>query len=185
MDYFYNPKNGMIVSSINYKFQSNITSEAFFGFKYQPGIIIYCLDKTNSIFAPFFSLDFEVYIHSPSPPSIAKVVGIPTYTTPNIYTVVFKDGSISEYTADLLSAVPTCTQMDESMPFYIICQSHYMVLCKSIMIMFGLFPLENRKRAFCLLSCKVSLYIYIHIYITQNQLISLNDSIYVIYLLMG
>jgi hypothetical protein len=98
-------------------------------------------------------LDSEVYIHSLSPPSIAKVVGIPTYTTPNIYTVVFKDGSISEYTADLLSAVPTCTQMDESsllpswikgvpMPFYIICQSHDMVLCKSIMIMFGLSPLK-------------------------------------------
>lgn len=42
---FYNPKNGMIVSSIDYKFQSNITSGAFFGLKYQPGTIIYHLDK--------------------------------------------------------------------------------------------------------------------------------------------
>jgi hypothetical protein len=37
---------------------------------------------------------------------VAKVVGIPTYNTPNIYTVAFKDGSISEYTDDLLSATP-------------------------------------------------------------------------------
>jgi hypothetical protein len=37
---------------------------------------------------------------------VAKVVGIPTYTTPNIYTVAFRDGSISEYTDDLLSAAP-------------------------------------------------------------------------------
>jgi hypothetical protein len=37
---------------------------------------------------------------------VAKVVGIPTYNTPNLYTVGFKDGSISEYTDDLLSAAP-------------------------------------------------------------------------------
>jgi hypothetical protein len=45
-----------------------------------------------------------VYVHTHSPPSLATVIGIPTYHTPDTYTVVFKDGSISEYTESLLSA---------------------------------------------------------------------------------
>jgi hypothetical protein len=47
-----------------------------------------------------------VYLHSHSPPPIATVIGIPTYNTPDVYTVAFKDGSICEYTSDMLSAVP-------------------------------------------------------------------------------
>jgi hypothetical protein len=52
---FYNPKNGTIVSSIDYKIQPHVTSGAFFGIKYQPGTFIYRLDETNSIFCPYHS----------------------------------------------------------------------------------------------------------------------------------
>jgi hypothetical protein len=103
---FYNPANGKFVSSIDYKFQLNVTSGAYFGLKYQPGVFIYRIDESSSVFSPTYALDSSVYVHTHSPPSVAKVVGIPTYNTPNIYTVAFKDGSISEYTDDLLSATP-------------------------------------------------------------------------------
>jgi len=100
---FYNPANGMFVSSIDYKFQNNVTSGAFFGLKYQPGTFIYRLDESTTIFAPKFLLDSPVYVHTHSPPSVAKVIGIPTYNSPNVYTVLFKDGSNVEYADDLLS----------------------------------------------------------------------------------
>jgi hypothetical protein len=103
---FYNPANGTFVSSIDYKFQLNVTTGAYFGLKHQPGVFIYRLDESSSVFSPTYALDSSVYVHTHSPPSVAKVVGIPTYNTPNIYTVAFKDGSISEYTDDLLSATP-------------------------------------------------------------------------------
>jgi hypothetical protein len=38
--------------------------------------------------------------------SVNKPTCTPSYTIPDIYTVAFKDGSISEYTMDVLSAVP-------------------------------------------------------------------------------
>jgi hypothetical protein len=102
---FYNPSNGTFVSSIDYKFQPNVTSGAFFGLRYQYGTFIYRLDETTSIHAPKFLLDSHVYVHTHSPPWVAKVIGIPTYDTPNIYTVCYKDGSIAEYLDDQLSAV--------------------------------------------------------------------------------
>jgi len=103
---FYNPENGTVVSSIDYKFQLHTTSGAFFKYRYQPGTFFYRLDESNSIFAPKFNIDSSVYVHTHSPPSMATVIGIPTYQSPNIYTVSFKDGSISEYTEDLLSLAP-------------------------------------------------------------------------------
>lgn len=103
---FYNPDNGTFVSSIDYKLQSNETSGAHFGFKYQPGTFIYRLDEFTSIFAPKFALDLSVYVHTHFPPSVATVVGIPTYDNPHIYTVTFNNGFISEYMDDILSAVP-------------------------------------------------------------------------------
>jgi hypothetical protein len=106
---FYNPANGTFVSSVDYKFQYNVTSGAHFGFKYQPGTFIYCLDESTSVFAPKFALESSVYVHTHSPPSIATIVGIPTYDNPHIYTVAFRDGSISEYMDDILSAVPETT----------------------------------------------------------------------------
>jgi hypothetical protein len=104
---FYNLKNGTFVSSIDYKIQSHVTSGAFFGYKYQPGTFIYRLDESTSIFAPTFPLDTTVYVHTHSPPSLATVIGIPSYNNPDVYTVAFKDGSISEYTPDLLSVAPS------------------------------------------------------------------------------
>ncbi len=104
---FYNPAYGTFISSIDYKFQNHVTSGAYFGMKYQPGVFIYRLDESTSVFAPKYNLDSPVYVHTHSPPSIATVIGIPTYNTPDIYTVVFRDGSISEYTENLLSAAPT------------------------------------------------------------------------------
>jgi hypothetical protein len=102
---FYNPANGTFVSSIDYKFQHHVTNCAYFGMKYQPGSFSYRLDESTSVFAPVFNIDSSVYVHTHSPPSVPTVIGIPTYSAPNIYTVAFKDGSISEYTTDLLSAV--------------------------------------------------------------------------------
>jgi hypothetical protein len=104
---FYNPANGTFTFSIDYKFQNHATTGSYFNLKYQPGVFIYRLDESTSIYAPQFTLESQVYVHTHSPPSIATVIGISTYTSPNIYTVVFKDGSISEYTTDLLSAAPT------------------------------------------------------------------------------
>jgi len=95
------------VSLIDYKIQSHVTSSAFFGYKYQPGTFIYRLDELTSIFAPTFPLDTTVYVHTHSPPSLATVIGIPSYNNPDVYTVAFKDGSISEYTPDLLSVAPS------------------------------------------------------------------------------
>jgi hypothetical protein len=103
---FYNPENGTFVSSIDYKFQLHTASGAHFGYKYQPGTFFYRLDETNSIFAPKFAIDSSVYVHAHSPPTIAKIVGIPTYNSSNVYAVSFKDGSISEYTEDMLSTAP-------------------------------------------------------------------------------
>jgi hypothetical protein len=58
-------------------------------------------------FAPKFPLESSVHVYTHSLPSVATVIGIPNYNSHFIYTVVFKDGSISEYTEDLLGAVPT------------------------------------------------------------------------------
>jgi hypothetical protein len=72
--------------------------------KYQPGVFIYRLDESTSIFATKFNLESSVYVHTHSPTSIGTIIGIPTYITPDVYTVTFKDDSISEFTVDLLSA---------------------------------------------------------------------------------
>ncbi|MFN9979501.1 MAG: hypothetical protein ACK53Y_06290, partial [bacterium] len=42
-------------------------------------------------------MDSEVFVHTHSPPHVAKVVGLPSYERPNIYTVQFADGSLLEY----------------------------------------------------------------------------------------
>jgi hypothetical protein len=101
---FYNPANGTLVSSIDYKFQHHVTSGTYFGLKYRPGTFIYRSDESTSIFAPQYNIDSSVYIHTHSPPSIATVIGLPTYSRPDVYTVAYKDGSKAEYTTDLLSA---------------------------------------------------------------------------------
>jgi len=86
---FYNPQNGTIVSSINYKFQPHVTSGSRFGYKYQPGTFVYHLDETNIIYSPKFPLDSEVFIHTHSPPHRATIIGVPTYTNPDIYAVKY------------------------------------------------------------------------------------------------
>jgi len=105
---FYNPINNTFVSSIDYKLQFHETSGARFGFCYQPGTFIYRLDESTSIFAPKFPIDSNVLVHTHSPPHVAKIIGIPTYDRPDIYTVAFLDGSISEYSdqSNILEAVP-------------------------------------------------------------------------------
>jgi hypothetical protein len=60
----------------------NTTSGACFGYKYQAGTFFYRLDETTSIFSPKYALDTSVYIHTHSPPSIATIIGIPTYKNP-------------------------------------------------------------------------------------------------------
>ncbi len=112
---FYNPATGTFVSSIDYCFQNNVTSGAHFGLRYQPGVFIYRLDETNSVFAPKFNLDASVLVHTHSPLTPAQVIGIPTYTKPDIYTVAFRDGSIAEYSEDLLSLAPSGTSIAPSL----------------------------------------------------------------------
>ncbi len=97
---FYNPESSTFVSSIDYKFQYNVTSGARFNYRYQPGTFIYRLDETNHILTPKFALDSEVLVHTHSPPHRATIVGLPSYDRPDVYTVLFPDGSISEYTDD-------------------------------------------------------------------------------------
>jgi hypothetical protein len=106
---FYNPLNDSFVSSIDYKFQPHSTSSAHFGFRYQPGSFIYRLDETNTVFMPKFTLDSTVLVHSHSPPHRAKIIGLPTYDRPDVFTVLFPDGWISEYadSNNLLEAVPS------------------------------------------------------------------------------
>jgi len=106
------------VSSIDYKFQSNVTSGARFGFRNQPGTFIYRLDETNQSLTPKFSLDSEVLVHTHSPPHRAKVIGLPSYDRPNVYTVIFSDGSISisEYSNEnnILTLAPVSQSNEKS-----------------------------------------------------------------------
>jgi len=96
------------VSSIDYKFQPNVTRGARFGFSYQPGTFMYRLDESTSIFSPKFSLDSQVLIHTHSPPHTATIVSIPSYDRPDVYTVKFSDGSLAEYsdTSNVMEAAP-------------------------------------------------------------------------------
>jgi len=121
---FYNPANGTFVSSIDYKFQLHSTSGAHFNYKYQPGVFIYRLDETTAIFTPKFTLDSDVLVHTHSPPSRAKIIGIPSYDRPDIYTVLFADGTIAEYSDNnnILEAAPTTvssSQIQSSFPAWI------------------------------------------------------------------
>ncbi len=154
------PANGSFVTSIDYRFQNHVTSGSFFGLQYQPGTFIYRLDETNSIFAPKFALDTPVLVHTHSPPSSATIIGIRTYTSSDVYTMVFKDGSISEYTSDLLSAAPSpVTHLSPNLLppwivlllryFWIICPSHVMVNLRLMSINFGNSFLVNLLLGFC------------------------------------
>jgi hypothetical protein len=58
---FFNPENGTTISSIDYKFQPNITICTRFGYKYQAGTFIYRLDETTTIYEPTFPIDSKVY----------------------------------------------------------------------------------------------------------------------------
>jgi hypothetical protein len=121
---FYNPSTGSVVSSIDYVFQPNVTSGARFGYRYQSGTFIYRLDESNAIFEPKFLLDSKVLVHTHSPPHIAAVVGLPTYSRPDIYTVYFQDGSLAEYSVndDLLeaSSIPTTSPSTNSLlPYWV------------------------------------------------------------------
>jgi hypothetical protein len=113
--HFYNPKNGTFVSSIDYRIQPNVTSEAHFGYQYQPGTFVYRLDESTAVFSPTFPLESSVLVHTHSPPSPATVIGVPTYEYPNVYTVAFKDGSICEYPTEMLSLAPTSTLSEVSL----------------------------------------------------------------------
>jgi len=59
------------------------------------------------VYAPAFPLDSQVLVHSHSPPHVATIIGTPTYSRPDIYTVKFKDNSIAEYSLsdNLMEAV--------------------------------------------------------------------------------
>jgi hypothetical protein len=62
-----------------------------------------------------------VLIHTHSPPHLAKIIGIPTYDHPDIYTVVFPDGSISEFAENILEATnsPSPVPSDPTLPHWI------------------------------------------------------------------
>jgi hypothetical protein len=52
-------------------------------------------------------LDSTVLVHTHSPPHVATIIGAPSYSQPDIYTVQFQDQSIAEYSLseNLLEAV--------------------------------------------------------------------------------
>jgi hypothetical protein len=108
---FFNPANGTFVSSVDYMCQYNVSSGAYFGMKYQPGTFIYRLDESTTVFTPKFPIDSTVHVHTHSPPSTATIIGLPSYDAPSVYTVSFRDGSVLEYTDNLLSLVP-----DDNLP---------------------------------------------------------------------
>jgi hypothetical protein len=112
---FYNPINGSIVSSIDYTIQHHVTSGSKFGYSYQPGTFIYRLDESTTMYAPKFHLDSTVLVHTHTPPIKATVIGIPTYSHPDIYTVKFQDGTIAEYssTSNILESVPDTSSIDK------------------------------------------------------------------------
>jgi len=120
---FFNPINSMFVSSVDYNFQPHCMSGAHCGCKYQPGTFIYRLDETTSIFTPKYNLESTILVHTHSPPHQAKIIGIPSYDKPNIYTVAFADGSIAEYsdTEGILEAAPDSVSVDSSslLPYWI------------------------------------------------------------------
>ena len=66
------------------------------------------MDETNHLLTPKFPLESEVLIHTHSPPHTAKVIGLPSYDRPSVYTVAFSDGSIAEYCDenDILELAP-------------------------------------------------------------------------------
>jgi hypothetical protein len=86
---FYNPENESFFLSIDYKFQLHFTSGNHFGYKYQPGTFFYRLDELTTIFTTKYALDSEVLIHTHSPPHRAKIIGLPSYDCPDVYTVVY------------------------------------------------------------------------------------------------
>jgi len=158
---FYILANGTFVSSINYKFQLHTTSGAHFGSKYQAGTFVYRLDETTSVFAPKFALESHVYIHTHLPPCVAKIIGIPTYEHPNIYTVTFKDGSIAEYTDNILTAALEISPIQQQpiLPLWIkgmqvphyfstICQSLDMVFYLYLRLMTGTSIRENQRKVY-------------------------------------
>ncbi len=104
--------NGSFVSSIDYTIQNHVTSGSKFGYRYQPGTFIYRLDESTTMYAPKFHLDSTVLVHIHTPPHKATVIGIPTYSHPNIYTVKFQDGTIAEYSSNsnILESVPLSVQ---------------------------------------------------------------------------
>jgi hypothetical protein len=104
--------------SIDYKFQPHCASGARFGYKYQPGTFIYRLDESTTIFMPKLPLDSAVLVYTHCPPHLAKVIGIATYNTPDVYTVIIPDGSISEYSNhdNILEACPaSCSEQKASL----------------------------------------------------------------------
>jgi hypothetical protein len=112
---FYDPSNGTFISSIDYKFQNNVTSGTKFGYQYQPGTVIYRLDETTTIFTPKFPLESTVLVHTHSPPHVATIVGLPSYDRPSIYVVKFQDGTLAEYsdTENILEAAPTSSPVPQ------------------------------------------------------------------------
>jgi hypothetical protein len=67
------------------------------------------------MYAPKFHLDSTVLVHIHTPPHKATVIGIPTYSHPNIYTVKFQDGTIAEYSSNsnILESVPETSHIDQ------------------------------------------------------------------------
>jgi hypothetical protein len=60
-------------------------------------MFIYRLDESTTVNAPKFSLDSKVLVHMYSLPHVATVIGLPTCDRPDIYTVSYPDGLITEY----------------------------------------------------------------------------------------
>jgi hypothetical protein len=76
--------------------------------------------------------DSTVLVHTHSPLHMAKVIGIPSYDRPDIYTAAFNDGSITEY-SDSNNILEACPASNVTSPCSILptwiqeggCQCYY------------------------------------------------------------
>ncbi len=79
------------------------------------------MDVTTAVYAPTFPLDSQVLVHSHAPPHKATIIGTPSYSRPDIYTVKFHDNSIAEYslsdnileTLPLSSSIPSMSLLPD------------------------------------------------------------------------
>jgi len=73
------------------------------------GLVISINRERSFIASHKFPLESNVLVHTHSPPHSATIIGVPTYSQPDLYTVKFQDGTIADnsVSCNLLEAAPS------------------------------------------------------------------------------